>query len=384
MATYRKRGSTWYCQYVESYDSNNKKIIRQKGGFRIKQDAINYAKNAEVSLRSGSYVNPVDKTTVSEWIDDYIKLFCTTQRPNTIASYTNTAKHIKEKIGNKKISDVTVKDVQQLYNSVEAEISPYTAIQVARVLCMAFKKATESKMIHDNPTIYAKKPKKPECEQRVYSTDQIGMLMNSIHDPASPYRCLFAPILLCVTLGLRRGEALGLKWSDYKDGKIWISDALINNNRDKRIDLADVKTHRSNRPIAVGPFIASILTEQQQWQASNRQKIGDEYILSNSICTLPGGMPMKPNYLTHRFDMACEKAKLDHIRLHDLRHTMASVANAEGIDIKKVSSRLGHSSISITADTYTHMFAEVDQTVSNTIENAIENSIVKAKKKKVK
>lgn len=294
------------------------------------------------------------------------------------ASYKNSAEHIYKYIGQKRISDVTIRDVQKLYNTVEKEISPYSAIQVSKVLAMAFKKATESKMIKDNPTLYAKKPKKPVKEQSVYTMDEIGKLLNALHDPTSIFRCLYLPVLLCVSLGLRRGEVLGLKWSDFTGDVINISEAKINNNLDKTVDLADVKTHRSMRPIAVGKFVSDALAEQKAWQRSQQQKFTDNYIYSDFICTIPGGMPMKPNYLSHRFDLACKATGLPHIRFHDLRHTMASVAAANDIDIKKISSRLGHSSISITADTYTHLFAEVDKKISNKIESAIQKATKKA------
>jgi integrase len=131
------------------------------------------------------------------------------------------------------------------------------------------------------------------------------------------------------------------------------------------------KTGRSRREIGLDAATVAALNSHKTRQGAERLKWGPTYAATDLVFTWEDGRPLHPNVISRTFARAAEKADLPVIRLHDLRHSYASAALEAGVSIKVVSERLGHSSISITGDIYSHVRAEVDQAAADKVAGVI-------------
>ncbi|WP_304622607.1 site-specific integrase [Pelosinus baikalensis] len=160
------------------------------------------------------------------------------------------------------------------------------------------------------------------------------------------------PIKIGLALGLRRGEILGLTWSnvDLKNREIHIIQQLRRSN--SCIKLVKLKTSTSHRSLPIPDNLYIALTEVKALQ--EQQKSTNIYHDEGFICCKPNGEHLHPNYVSQSFSRAITRIGAPHIRIHDLRHTFATNALEAGVDLKTVSDILGHSDISITANHYLH------------------------------
>ncbi|WP_130491636.1 site-specific integrase [Motilibacter rhizosphaerae] len=172
--------------------------------------------------------------------------------------------------------------------------------------------------------------------------------------------------LLLVT-GMRRGEATGLRWADLDlDGGALFVVQQITEVRGQLL-VGSPKTKRGSRVVPLDPGTVERLRQHERQQQLERTAWGAAWQDHGLVFTREDGRPLRPEYVTRHFQRLAEEAGLPVIRLHDLRHTNASLALAAGIDIKVVSDRLGHSTTAITADLYTHVDRGVGRSAADRI-----------------
>ncbi|MFC3454352.1 tyrosine-type recombinase/integrase [Amycolatopsis speibonae] len=188
----------------------------------------------------------------------------------------------------------------------------------------------------------------------VWTPEQTGKFLD--HALEHPYYVL---LHLIAYRGLRRGEACGLPWWDVDLARhsITISAALVQIGW--QAEMGEPKSEASGRVIALDAATTDVLTKQKDHQANLRAAAGDAWIENGLVCTEPDGSPLQPSHLSDAFQAIAEAAGLPPVRLHDLRHGAATLMIAAGADLKQVQELLGHSSIAITADTYTHVLPEL-------------------------
>ena len=154
--------------------------------------------------------------------------------------------------------------------------------------------------------------------------------------------------------GMRRGEALGLRWEDVdlENGRLCVRRALIPCARE--VVVSEPKTARGRRVVALDAETVAVLKAEAARQLSDQHEEGDAWLDSGYVFTREDGHELDPEDVTRHFRQAVKKAMLPSIRLHDLRHTHATLALRAGVHPKVVSERLGHASVLITLDTYSH------------------------------
>jgi integrase len=154
--------------------------------------------------------------------------------------------------------------------------------------------------------------------------------------------------------GMRRGEALGLRWQDVdlENGRLSVRRALIPTNRD--VIVSEPKTAKGRRVIALDPGTVEVLKRQAARQLDEQREWDEGWVETGLVFTKESGEALDPESVSRYWRQAVKKALLPTIRLHDLRHTHATLALQAGIHPKVVSERLGHATISITLDTYSH------------------------------
>jgi integrase len=160
--------------------------------------------------------------------------------------------------------------------------------------------------------------------------------------------------------GLCPGEALGLRWSDISENAITVQRALIASGKQWKV--AEPKTRRSRRTVPLSNSMMKALHAHRRAQAEEKLRSGNTYSDNGSVFANPKGLPLDVKNLTHRhFRKVLRAAGLPTIRLYDRRHTAATLMLSAGVNPKVASERLGHSTITLTMDTYSHVLPDMQQ-----------------------
>ncbi|ARP71520.1 site-specific integrase [Streptomyces pluripotens] len=193
----------------------------------------------------------------------------------------------------------------------------------------------------------------------VWTPEHTGLFLDHVAEDR-----LYALWHLIAFRGLRRGEACGQRWTDthLDDGRITVAKQLVVSGWDVYED--DPKTDAGARTIALDSDTVRALTRHRVQQDKDREEWGSAWVETCRVFTKENGEMLHPANVTRRFIELYEEIGLPPIRLHDLRHGAATLAHAAGADLKDIQEMLGHSSIAITADTYTSLLPEADRAIA--------------------
>lgn len=289
---------------------------------------------------------------IAEWLDSREGQV----NERTLARYRQLLNlHVVPTLGMVQLSKLTDAEITKLLASkVKAGMSPRTAYHVRSTLRTCLARAQKRHGIATNPAAEAETPKRQQREMAILNAEQARKLIESAD--ASRDGNLYAFLL---TSGVRLGEALGATWTAYDDrhGTIAITRQL-KRRTDGTLALDDLKTHGSVRTLHLSQQARDALEAQRGQQADERAQAGvrwdDSGVGFGLIFRTPTGHPMDAPALTKRFHKFCDAIGIPSIRTHDLRHTFATMALANGVSVLEVSRSLGHSKTSITWDTYGH------------------------------
>src|SRR5215208_132404 len=280
------------------------------------------------------------------------------------------ANHVKPALGRVKLRNLSAMHLQRLYrDKLDAGLSPATIQKMHHVIHKALSQAVRWDLIARNPADAVKAPSPATEEMRPLSADEARRLL----DAAKGDR-LEALYVLAVHTGMRRGELLGLKWSDVdlEGGIVSVRRTLTRTDNGKRVALGDPKTKRSHRTIRITPQAVEALRRHLTNQMEEMERLGDIYIDQGLVFTTEVGTPINPSNLRQRsFAPLLERAGLPRITFHDLRHTCASLLFQKNVHPKLVQELLGHASVAITLDTYSHMLPGMGSEAANAIGEAL-------------
>jgi integrase len=208
--------------------------------------------------------------------------------------------------------------------------------------------------VHTNPAQHVEVVAHSRPTVHVWDAATTGLFLDAT--ARSDYGALWH---LIASFGLRRGEAAGLRWSDL-DLELGVAVIAVQRTQvGRQIYEAAPKTRAGARTLSLDAGTVEVLRDQQRRQRVAQVEWGSAWVDSGLVFTMPDGRGLQPQYLTRLFARACRDGGFPVIRLHDLRHTSASLGLAAGETLVEVSKRLGHSQLAITADTYTHVLPVV-------------------------
>ena len=234
------------------------------------------------------------------------------------------------------------------------------------VLKQTFKKALKDGLIITNPCEYLSIPKIEHYEPNFYTVEQINTLLTV----AKPYP-LYELIYFSVLYGLRRSEALGLKWDsvNFSSNTLTIKHAVV---RCKRVVKQDrTKNESRYRTYPLSKENKQILVNLKKREDENRKLFGNSYIDNDYIFKWDNGSPYKPDYVSRKFAKILADNNLPPIRFHDLRHSCASLLVAQGFALKDIQEWLGHSDIQTTANIYAHLDDERKKNISKAMTSSL-------------
>lgn len=358
----RKRADgRWEARYTVGVDYSTGKSI-SKSVFGKSQAEVKEKLKTAIHENRGPAINHKGDYTVAEWMRLWFELYSKPNiRPSTVGNYTNIIEnHIIPVIGRIKLKQLTAIHIQKLYNDTksggrvkrnEKTTDLSLSIRFVRALHMVLRgclqQAVKERLINHNPCDNCRIPKLDKKEMKIIPPEKVGEYLKQAGE------CGVLPMFyLELTSGLRRGELLGLLWTDLnvKQRTISISKQLGRLNGE--LVVSTPKTPNSIRTVVIPQQAVDLL-------AAEHEKHPDSPYLFPSPRT--GGM-FSPDSAGRIHKTLLRKAGIDvSVRFHDLRHTFATLALQNGVDVKTVSSMLGHYSAGFTLDTYTHVTTKMQQ-----------------------
>jgi integrase len=262
--------------------------------------------------------------------------------------------HVKPSIGRLKLKNVNALHLQRLYRDrLDQGLSGSTVQKIHHVLHKALRQAVSWDLIPRNPADAVKAPTPSSKEMQPLDAEQARALLEAARGDR-----LEALYVLAVHTGMRRGELLGLKWGDVdlNSATVRVRRSLTRTDNGRRLALGDTKNKKSRRTVQLTPRAVEALKRHWARQAEEKLKVGDLYGDQNLVFAGQGGGFINPSNLRQRsFRPLLERAGLPQITFHDLRHTCASLLFQRNVHPKFVQELLGHASVAITLDTYSHM-----------------------------
>src|SRR5215212_8199192 len=307
-------------------------------------------------------------------VEDYLNRCLTdsvkdTVRGTTFERYEQiTRKHIVPEVGRVKFKDLTPAHVRGLYKTkLEAGLSPRTVQYIHVTLHKALKQAVQDGLIPRNATEAVKPPQVRRQEISPLSAEQVKVLLETACGDR-----LEALSVLAIHTGLRQGELLGLKWEDVdlESGTLRVRRTLATTKSGPM--LTAPKTKGSRRSVKLTQGALDALRSHLERQLQEIDSAGSLWRENGLVFASEIGEPLNRHHLTsRRFKALLKRAQLPEIRFHDLRHTCATLLLTKNVNPKIVSEMLGHASIAITLDTYSHVLPNMRDQAAAAMEEAL-------------
>ena len=366
-----KRGDrTWLVRIFNGCDENGKRRYINKTIHGTKKDANQYltAKLRDKDL--GLNIEPSSES-LGQYLDKWLKTSVKPRvRLRTFDDYEALLKrYVREPLGAIKLADLRPIDIQKVYQSMqERKLSPRVVRYTHAVLSSALKQAVKWEMLHRNPASVVDLPRMVRKEMRAMSPDEASRFLEGLKGTRQ-----YALFNFALTTGMRPQEYLGLKWSDIdlERGTATVRRAIVW-KRGGGWDFAEPKTSQSRRTMPLPASTVKALSEHKRTQGIERLRIGSAWQDNGLVFPTTIGTPNTLSSLTNKwFKPALIKAELTGFNLYSLRHTHATLLLANGENAKVASERLGHSTIVLTLDTYSHVLPDMQQGAADRIETLL-------------
>lgn len=359
--------------------TGKRKRLYFKADTTDRQEAENQLMIKKVEYLQEEIVEP-SKETVEQYLLRYLENVRRNLSPATTRDYKGVIeRYLIPEFGNIKLQELTRPKVQQVYNDwkvksnkSENPLKATTIKHINRVFKTALNSAVEDGLIKENPTRRIKIGKDIEPNHLdVYTVEEIRELQKEVKgtDMELPVALLFD----CV---LRRGELLGLRYSDInfekKEVTVQYTWAETEGNRPV---LKTCKTESSYRKMIVSDYTINLLKRQKSIYLRNKMKYGEKFCNSNRVICKENGEPFLPKSFTRKWARTLEKHGLRHIKLHGTRHSAISLLLSEGVPIHLVQQRAGHQDPKITLSVYSHVAKDTESVVAEKFNNVLFSAV---------
>jgi integrase len=352
----RSPGGTWSYRIDAGVDDRGRRRQREVGGFRTKKEAQAALNDALSGSQRGTYAAP-SRTTVRQFLDEWHE---GAKSELALTAWVNYGQLIRRNIqpylGSKRLTDLTPLDVKRWHGKLldggRHDGGPLSVASVKlahRILHRALADAVRWKLIAANPASGVRVPRSAPSEMTVWTSDEARRFLDAVADDR-----LVALWTLALHTGLRRGELAGLRWVDVdlEQGTLTVAQQRTTANYVVVVTPPKAKSHRQ---LLLAPATVTALRGHQHRQRVERMALGPAWTDSGFVFVDESGVEYHPQRFTKMFDEVVKRTGAPKIRLHDTRHTMATLALEAGVHPKVVQEQLGHSAIAVTLDTYSHV-----------------------------
>ena len=346
----------WMAQITIGRDPATGKLKRLTKYFKTRQEAQVWLTEVQHQKNTGNFVEP-DRVTFGDWLKRWLKIYVQPKvRPTSYANYHDVVTlHILPAIGEIPVQVLRTSTIQELYNQKAETLSPWMIHRMHILINRCLKQAVRERLIHSNPAESTVRPSIKRKEITVLAPEEMTRYLEA----AREHR-LYTAFLLECTSGLRRGELLALSWDcvDFTSGTVEVKRSLsrvrlVDEGRTE-LHFGEPKTESGKRTIPLAPDVLKELKEHRKRQAQEKLFFGQAYQDNGLVFATEDGRPVDPRSF-HRWHTAIlKKANLPHVRIHDLRHSFASILADAGEDPETLRALLGHSRTSTTMDLYCH------------------------------
>ena len=311
-----------------------------------------------------------EKQTLQQYLMHWLEVIRPRLRPRSFTRYEEAVRlHIVPTLGHTPLAKLSAQQLQRLYSAKLAEgQAPASVARLHAVLRRALNEAMRMDLISRNPATLVTAPRAPRTEQQALTPEQVRVLLNVAE--RHPLEAFFT---LLIMTGMRRGEALALRWADvhmdegYADVKY-----TLEHSKGGGYTFAPPKTERSRRRVPLNATAVAALRRHRAQQLQQRLAMGEAWRDEDLVFTDTIGRALRGNHILQRqFAPLLKQAGLPAIRLHDLRHTTASLLAHQGVHVTTVSRLLGHSSTSMTLDIYSHVFPDAQRDATAALDGLI-------------
>ncbi len=370
----KRKDGRWEGRYTAGRDPETGKAIYKNVLGKTQAEAKAKLKQA-IEEAKGLDAAKVGRYTVGQWMEVWFENYAKVKvRPSSHQTYRGYIhNHIKTNIGQIPLEKLTSLELQKLYKKLLEKgrvdrlesrhqakgLSPKTVRNIHQIISSAMKLAQEQKLIVGNPAEGCALPRLEHREMQTLPVEQLQSFLGEAKDSG-----VFELYYLELATGLRRGELLGLKWEDIdlERGDLRVKRQIARINGE--VVEAPLKTKNAYRTLPLAEDTVSVLLEQ-------KKKVGD----SPWVFPSPTGGPISPDSVGNMLHRVLKRAGLPSLRFHDLRHTFATLALQNGVDVKTVSGMLGHFSAGFTLDTYAHATTVSQRQAAKTMGGILSGSL---------
>ncbi len=351
-----------------------------------KKDAERALRQILYSMETGNYIEP-NRLTVGEWLlqwlEGYVEMRTTAR---TQESYRSIIRHhLMPAMGSIPLAQLQPNHLQSYYAKALSQgradgkggLSARSVLYHHRIISEALKHAVKMGLLARNIAEVVDPPRVAKVKMSILKPEEISRLLDAARQ--TPYYVFYCTLLYT---GLRRGEALALRWRnvDLLGSELQVVETAFKLG-DGTYIVKEPKTPHSCRPVSLPPSLAVLIRQYRAEQEAAFGNLGSPLSEDGFVFTNPNGRPLDPNMVTRTFSRIVRKAGIVQIRLHDLRHTHATLMLKAGVHPKVVSERLGHANIGITLDTYSHVLPGLQEAAAERFDRLLEEEVSEGNKK---
>jgi integrase len=370
-----QRGKTWSYVVRERDPQTGKTKPRWVGGFPTRKAAKDARDSARHAVNRGTYVAP-QNLTVGEYLDRWIAAHAVELKPSTAKSYRdNIARYLKPAIGHERVQALSPSRLSVVFAELYEKggkggkaLSPRTVEFARAVLRRAMQDALLDRVIDVNPVIGTKRPTVIKAKHTTWTGPQLQAFLSRLDETDR-----WAPLwTLAAATGMRRGELMALKWSrvDLEAGMVHVEESVTQIGQERRYGTP--KNHE-RRSVSIDPHTIATLKAWRKAQVAERLAWGPAYRGDEDLVfTWEDGRPVLPDFATKAFGILTTGLEgMPRIKLHELRHSHATILLRAGVPVHIVAKRLGHKDPSVTLNVYADAVPDDDGRAVDTFTKAV-------------
>jgi integrase len=320
---------------------------------------------------------------VEQFLDRWLAHIKTQVSPKSCERYNELAKkNLVPLLGGVLLCKLKPMQISEAYATALASgrrdgkggLSPRTVHHMHRVLWQALEQAVVWQLLARNPAAAVEPPKIERKQMKVLDTDGTADFIETARGTG-----MFMPIMLAVMCGLRRGEIAALRWHSVNLDNGQLSVVASVEQTEKGVREKETKSGR-DRTVELPSIVIEELRRHRIGQAENLLRLGVRLTDHSHVCAREDGQPLQPRSFTHAFRKFVRRRGLQRIRFHDLRHSHATQMLKDGIHPKIAQERLGHSSVSITLDLYSHVLPGMQAEAASRVDDALRAALSRRQK----